>query len=270
LLWFAGCEKPVPPRASEAAPANDAAASGDLRAVATPPPPPAAPTASSAAKPSAFHPDDDPACADLARVTSAIEASRGRANPQPYSRNARALWPTLSPGCRGATFFLAAAQIVGHAQGVTLSTPDGVVAVHSSADALAQGLAAEPDHPRLLAHLAFADDLDPSQAPVLPDGACISAKARGGNWTDYAAYVCALAAIHAGDGPAALAEIKSIRDAGLFPDFDARRAQALALVGKRKEARALVKHAVAEVARASRFDITAATIAALKKRLTAI
>jgi hypothetical protein len=217
-----------------------------------------------------FHPDDDPACADLPRLTSAITLSRVAANPQPHSREARALWPTLPPACRGGTFFLAAAQLVGHAADAQLPTADGAVVVHSPADALARALAAEPDHPRLLAHLAFADDLAPDQAPPLPDDACARAKARGGTWTDDAAYVCALAAIHAGDGPAALTEINRIHDVAQFPDLDARRAQALALAGKQTEARALVKPAVAALARVWRFDVTDAAIAALKNKLAAL
>jgi hypothetical protein len=51
--------------------------------------------------------------------------------------------------------------------------------------------------------------------------------------------------------------------------FKARRAQALALAGKRREARALVKPATAAL-RDWPFDIPAATTATLKKKLAAL
>lgn len=81
-------------------------------------------------------------------------------------------------------------------------------------------------------------------APLPPADACARETSRGGAWTDYAAYVCALTAIRAGDGATALTEIERVRDVVLFPDLKARRAQALALSGKRKEARALARTAV--------------------------
>jgi hypothetical protein len=129
-------------------------------------------------------------------------------------------------------------------------------------------LAAEPDHPRLLAHLALDDDLAPGlQAPPIPADACARAQARGAAWRDAAAYVCALAAIHASDGATALTELDRIRDVALFLDLKARRAQALALVGKRKEARALAKSAAAALSGPWPFDIPEDAIATLKKKL---
>jgi hypothetical protein len=118
--------------------------------------------------------------------------------------------------------------------------------------------------------VAFADDLAPDQAAALPGDACARARARGDAWTDYSSYVCAVAAIRAGDGPTAMTELERIHAVAYFPDLRARRAQALALVGKRKEARALAKPAVAELTRVWRFDVTAATIAALKKKMAAL
>jgi len=109
----------------------------------------AAPPAASART---FHPDDDPACTDLSTLTSEIHLWQVAASPQPHRRKVAALWPTLSPACRGGTFYLVAAELVGRATDAKLTTADGAVIVHSSGDALAQGLATEPDHPRLLAH----------------------------------------------------------------------------------------------------------------------
>lgn len=269
VLCVASCGKPAAPRANEPAVtgvATGSAASSDARATAAA----TFPSAPVAQVVRVFHPDEEPACAELATLTAEIRLWQSTASPQSHRRNAEALWPVLSPACRGGTFFLAAAQIVGHATDAELPTADGAAVVHSPADALAQGLAAEPDHPALLAHLAFADDLAPAQAPALPEDACARARARGGAWADYAHYVCALAAIHARDGSTSLAELESIRSVFPFPDLTARRAQALALAGKRENARALVKPAVAALSRAWRFDITDATIVALKKKLAAL
>ncbi len=192
------------------------------------------------------------------------------ASPQPHRRKVAALWPTLPAACRGGTFYLAAAELVGHAGDAALATADGAVIVHSAGDALARGLTAEPDHPRLLAHLAFAADVSPDTKPVLPTAACASARGRGDAWGDDAAYVCALAAIHASDGPTALAELERIRSATEFPDLLVRRAQALALAGKAQEAAALKKPALDALVKAPpRFDLTPAAIAALKKKLPA-
>jgi hypothetical protein len=229
--------------------------------------PDAAP-APSVAKPSVFHPDDDPGCADLSNLTAAIYMWGVAASPGPHRKSAGAIWSTLPPACRGGTFFLAAAQLVGLGKDAKLPTADGAVVVHSPRDALAHGLAAEPDHPGLLAHLAFVDDLVPDQAPALPEGACARAKARKSPaWIDHAAYVCALAAIHAGDGTTALTELETIHSVPDFPDLKARLAQALALSGRWKEARALAKPAAAALVGAWRFDLTDAAITALKRKL---
>jgi hypothetical protein len=276
LFCITGCGNPSsaradePPAASSVDPEASTPAGKGARMAEAPASTPGAGPPSLAAKANAFHPDDDPACADLSTLTSAIRMWQVAASPQPHRRKAAALWPTLPPACRGGTFYLVAAELVRRAIDNKLTTADGAVVLDSPADALARGLAVEPDHPRLLAHLAFADDLVPGQAPPLPAGACVSARARGDAWTDYAAYVCALAAIHTGDGTAALAEIERVHYAGAFPDLQVRRAQALALTGKRKEARALARPAAAALAKAPpRFDLTPAAIDALKKKLAA-
>jgi hypothetical protein len=272
LSCVAGCGKPSGTRASEPSAANEAVAtkgsgSGSVRVAAGQAPGSASPPAAAAAR--ALHPDDDPACADLATLTSEVRLWQVAASPQPHRRKVVALWPTLSPACRGGTFYLIAAELVGRASDAKLATTDGAVVVQSPADALARGLAVEPDHPRLLAHLAFADDLVPGQAPPLPAGACARARDRGGDaWRDDAAYICALAAIHAGDGAAALTELERVHSAVAFPDLQVRRAQALALAGKPKEAQALAKVAAAALAKAPpRFDLTPAAIDALKQKL---
>lgn len=230
-----------------------------------------APRPSPATKSNPFHPDDDPACGDLSTLMSAVHMWQVAASPQPHRRKVVELWPTVSPVCRGGTFYLVAAELVGRSPDAALATADGAVVVHSPAEALARGFAVEQDHPRVLAHLAFADDVAPGQPPALPAGACASARNRGDAWIDYTAYVCALAAIHAGDGVAALPELERIRYPGAFPDLQLRRAQALALAGKREEAHALVKPATAALAHATpRFDLTSAVIAVLKKKLVAL
>jgi len=261
LFCVPGCGKQSSPRASE-----PSTASADTVVVA--PPPTSTPDAApSVAKANVFHPDDDPACVDLSTLTSETRMWQVAASPQPHRRKVTALWPTLPPTCRGGTFYLVAAELVGRATDAKLISADGAVVIHSSTEALARGLASEPDHPPLLAHLAFAADLVPGQGPPLPDGACARARARD-TWTDYAAYVCALTAIHAGDGAAALTELERIHSAVAFPDLQVRRAQALALAGKPKEAQALAKPAAAALAKApTRFDLTPAAIDALKKKL---
>ncbi len=277
LLVVSGCGTPSPPRANELATANtDAVAAptvvGAGTHVAARQPPVATPhAAQSATSASTFHPDDNPACSDLSTLTSEIHLWQVAASPQPHRRKVAARWPTLPPACRGGTFYLVAAELVGRATDAKLTTADGTVVVRSSGDALAQGFASEPDHPRLLAHLAFIDDLLPDRAPPLPADACARVHARGGDaWTDYAAYICALTAIHAGDGAAALTELDGVHSAVAFPDLQIRRSQALVLAGKPKEAQALAKQAVDTLAKAPpRFDLTPAAIDALKKKLTA-
>jgi hypothetical protein len=273
-LCMLECGTPSSPRAGELAavtgdgvPATLAAAPG-AHAAARQPPAPTSQTRSTTASASAFHPDDDLACSGLATLASEVHLWQVAASPQPHRRKAAALWPTLPAACRGGTFYVAAAELVGHATDAALATADGAVVVHSAGDALARGLAAEPDHPRLLAHLAFAADVSPDAKPALPAGACASARGRGDAWGDDAAYVCALAAIHASDGPTALAELDRIRTAAAFPDLLVRRAQALALAGKAPEAAALKKRALDALDKAPpRFDLTPPTIAALKKKL---
>jgi hypothetical protein len=274
-LCMQACGTPSSPHASE-----PTAATGDgvparlaepgAHAAARQSPGPTSQTRSTAANASAFHPDDDPACGGLATLASEVHLWQVAASPQPHRRKVAALWPTLPAACRGGTFYLAAAELVGHATDAALATADGAVVMHSAGDALARGLAAEPDHPRLLAHLAFAADISPDAKPALPPGACANARGRGDKWGDDAAYVCALAAIHASDGPTALVELDRIHSAAAFPDLLVRRAQALALAGKDPEAAALKKRALDALAKAPpRFDLTPATIAALKKKLPA-
>ena len=267
-VCVAGCGKSAAPRASE--PAAVRADAGAMRSAASEPAPvDAAPTPS---QPHVLHPDDDPACADLESLAAEIHLWRTVANPQPHRRAAQALWPSVPADCRGGTFFLATAEMVGFADGRELRTADGTVVIQSAADALVRGLASEPDHPRLLAHLALTTDLLPAQdAPALPTDACARARTRGGDgWTDYIAYICALVAIHAGDSAGALVELDRVREVGHFPDLTARRAQALALAGRRKEARALVKPATAALARGFPFDIPDSAVAALKKKLAVL
>ena len=277
LLIVSGCGTPSSPRASEPSAANtDALATptavGAGAGVAARQAPAstlhAAPPAASA---STFHPDNDPACTDLSTLTSEIHLWQVAASPQPHRRKVAALWPTLPPACRGGTFYLVAAELVGRATDAKLTTADGAVIVHSSGDALAHGLATEPDHPRLLAHVAFVDDLLPDQALPLPADACARARARvDGAWADYAAYICALTAIHAGDGAAALTELDRVHSTEDFPDLQVRRAQALVLAGKPKEARALAKQAADTLAKAPpRFDLTPAAMDTLNKNLAA-
>src|SRR5262249_46457203 len=146
----------------------------------------------------------DPACAALSTLTSETWLWMVAATPQPHHRKVAALWPTLSPACRGGTFYLVAAELVGRSPDARITTADGAVVVTSPAGALARGFAAEPDHPRLLAQLAFVEDLGIGNAPPAPAGACEHARARGGAaWSDYVEYLCALDAIHASDGAAA-------------------------------------------------------------------
>jgi len=263
LVFVAACGKPASPRASETAIAsgNVAGEPAAHRAALD------AASESLTPKPNAFHPDDDPTCTALSTLTSGLRSWHTAAS---FQGDLKGIWATLPPACRGGTFFVAAAHLVGQDADARLSTTDGEIVVHSPTDALAQGLAVESDHPALLAHLAFADDLAPGRSPALPDNACARARARGDAWIDYASYICALAAIHVGDGPTALGEIDHVHSFYPFPDLKARRAQALALMGKRLEARALAKPAIAAIASTWRFDLTEAAIATLKKKLAAL
>jgi hypothetical protein len=258
-----GCAGASSPRSEPHAPLADAGPA--------PAPDAAAPPSHAAAPAKPFHPDDDAACGELATLSSELRMWQVAASPQPHWKKASALWPTLPAACRGGTWYLAAAELASRPANAVTSA-DGAVTVTSPADALARALAAEPDHPALLAHLAFADDLVPGQAPALPADACTTARARGGaDFADDIAYVCALAAIRGGDAATALTELDRISSVNEFPDLQARRAQALALSGKSKDARALVKPATAAITNARpRFDLTLAAKDALKKKLSAL
>ena len=113
LSCMAGCGKQASPRASESTVASadtaaTTAADKGAHVVVTPIPafaPDAAPPSSSA-QANAFHPDDDPACAELSTLTSEIRMWQVAASPQPHRRKAQALWPRLPPACRGGTFYL--------------------------------------------------------------------------------------------------------------------------------------------------------------------
>lgn len=263
LCCAAACGKPASPRAS-----GPVTGSGDVAG--EPIASAVAPDATSVSEPTKhipFHPDEDPACAALSTLVSGIRSLHTVAS---FHGDLKGIWAKLPPACRGGTFFVAAAHLVGQGADAELATTEGAIVVHSPANALAQGLAREPDHPALLAHLAFADDLAPGQAPALPDDACAHAKGRGASWVDYASYICGLAAIHAGDGAAALAELDHVHSFFPFPDLKARRAQALALVGRRTEARALAKPAIAAIMSTWRFDLTDVAITALKTKLAAL
>jgi hypothetical protein len=273
-LCVPACGTPSAPRASEPPPPTadrgpaKLAAEPAAHAAARPAPAPTTQARSVPPSASAFHPDDDPACGELATLASEVHLWQVAASPQPHRRKVSALWPKLPAPCRGGTFYLAAAELVGHATDAALATADGAVVVRSAADALARGLTAEPDHPRLLAHLVFAADVAPDPKPAPPARACASARSRGDTWSDDAAYVCGLAAIQASDGPTALAELDQIRSVAAFPDLLVRRAQALALAGKRPEAAALEKRALDALAKAPpRFDLTPTAIAALRQKL---
>jgi hypothetical protein len=147
---------------------------------ATPPadagPSPAAPPDATA--PVAVVPIDlRPPCREpLARLAGAVRGLRYAMDPTPHHRTIDQVWPTVPPACRGATFYLVAAEVMGPHE--TWRTADGL-AVTGPADALGRALAAEPDSPALLERLAAGG---PPGAPPVPADACARVRARVAAW----------------------------------------------------------------------------------------
>jgi len=129
---------------------------------------------------------------------------------------------------------------------------DGI-SFDTQADAFIAGLRAEPDHPLLLAHLALLHAIDPDAYPALPSGACQALTDRlereptqspgvsQRELDEHRAYVCAHAALAAGDHEAAARHFAA--SSSRYPDRRLRQIEALVALGRKREARALAAEA---------------------------
>ena len=170
-----GCPGPRAARPGPAAQAPTADAGPDRPAPADAAAPPDAPIA-------IVPLDLRPPCREpLARLAAAIRGLRYAMDPTPHQRTIAQVWPTVPPACRGATYYLVAAEVMGLRE--TWRTADGV-AVTGPADALRRALAAEPDSPALLERLAAGG---PPGAPSVPPDACARVRARLAAWPASAA-----------------------------------------------------------------------------------
>ena len=221
--------------------------------------------AATAAPAGPFRPDHDPACQPgLVEIVSNLERSQEAMDPFGPYQEALRLWRATPPGCRGATWLLAAGEL----------RPDVMTAegVASASDAVTRALALEPDNPALLARLALLGEAVPGRYPALPADACERVTRRvavapklPGYWSravrtaeaSDGAYLCGLAALKAGDAARALIEFEKMADSGDRPDRLLRRAQALSALGRQDEARKAAKEAATEVEHhEARFDLT--------------
>lgn len=164
---------------------------------------------------------------DVHRSFTAKETSSPR-------KEALRKWPLVPDACHTGYWYLEAAILIG--QGDTELTA-GNIKVTSEEAALTLALQ-QPDDLDVLKRVALVSML--GRKPALPDDACTRAKAVAAD-DDRAAYVCARAAIAAGDGKTAKSELAAIKTTSSFVDFELASAQAAKLAKDTKTMKAQAK-----------------------------
>ena len=175
-------------------------------------------------------------CESLHSLFSDLHASFQAKNTFSPHKQAAAAWPLVPAACQTGQWYLAAA-ILFELGDKDLTAGDIKIASEESALTLALQ---QPDDLDVLARVALVSAL--GRKPALPDDACTRAKAIASD--QRAAYVCARAAIAAGDGVTAKTELAAITAQWGFPDADLARAQAAKLRGDVKTRKAKAKLAM--------------------------
>jgi hypothetical protein len=191
--------------------------------------------------------------AQLEAVMTHIRDAYIAKNAMTPRKEAAKLWPTMPDACRNGLWFLEAALLL-NAGELELST--GTIKLASEEAALTFALQ-QPDHVDVLERVALVSAL--GRKPVLPDDACKRAQAVAGSDTEGAAYVCARAAIAAGDGKTAKEQLAAIKSTTGRPDVELARAQAAKLNADAKTRQAQAKLAM-------KLDINRASLALIKER----
>lgn len=172
---------------------------------------------------------------------AAMVAWHAMDNPSPI-REARLQWTAMPPACRNGRWYLQGALLLELAGG---SLDAGDIELESSAAALGAALA-QPDDLDVLMRVAFESAI--GKQPKLPIDACERAHRtisdpRNREQLDGVAYVCARAAIVAGDGEKAKREVDALTGARVFVDADLLLAQIARLRGDREAMKAHAKNA---------------------------
>lgn len=176
------------------------------------------------------------ACGVVDEVLGLVRRAYLAMNAHAPEQQALALWPTVPAACRNGRWYLAAAMLLELGNQVLEA---GDVKLADEAAALGAALR-QPDDQDVLVRVAFVAGR--GRPPGLPADACARARkliappseaAR----KDRAAYVCARAALAAGDAAEARAQLDAIADPRAFADLALARAEAAKLAGDAKRAR---------------------------------
>ena len=162
-------------------------------------------------------------------------------------------WPAVAASCRNGLWYLEAALLINAGERELVAD---AVKLASEEAALTAALQ-QPDHVDVLERVALVSAL--GRKPALPADACTRAKAVAGTDTEGAAYVCARAAIAAGDGKTATGELAAIKNTTGRADLELARAQAAKLAGDKKTMKAQAKLA-------TKLDFNRANAALIKDR----
>jgi|GEM_PF-4807529 len=242
LGWAAGCSKGKnetgPREAAPVAPAIDAGAV----AVAVD----AAPAVVDAAVAAALPAD---CAAPLAGLRGLIGRMHGAQDPSGPRAKAIEAWGQMPRPCQHGAWFLAAAQLERWAP---VKLVAGGVIIERADEALVAGLAANDDR-GVLVLTGFAAAL--GSKPLLPKDACARATsvvATGPDAADQLAYVCAHAALAAGDVETAAIQLAAIGQPARYPDYPLRLAQVEARRGNLARAKELAGQAAKLDERAAR------------------
>ena len=172
--------------------------------------------------------------APLRSIMSDIAQSFSAANTYAPRKEALRKWPLVPEACHTGYWYMEASMLIGWG-GTELTT--GNIKLTSDEAALTLALQ-QPDDLDVLQRVALMSTL--GRKPPLPTDACKRAKAIGAE-DDRAAYVCARAAIAAGDGKTAKAELAAIKTKSNFVDFTLASAQAAKLNKDAKTMKAQAK-----------------------------
>jgi hypothetical protein len=217
-----------------------------------------------------------PPAPDCKAVNRAIMSNIRRAyvamNAGPPRADALKLWPAAPEACHTGAWYLEAALLLDWASADLVAGP---IKLATPEEALVAALK-QPDDIAVLARVALVSAL--GNGPKLPDDACARAKAALGSSTaredtDNVAYVCARAAIAAGDGKAAKEQLAAIQVPREHVDSELLAAQAAKLNKDKKTMQAQAKLAmkIAETRARSAMlsDAEYKAIIALAKQLAA-
>lgn len=155
-------------------------------------------------------------CGDSGAVRRALIAGLGeRASLKNQLQQARGAFEEVPPACRNGAFYVDAANILRLPENRREPLAAEGLRLASVKEALTAGLQAEPNHPELLAFVAYYARLRPDDSPPLPPDACDRVKSAAAGLRGY---VCGVAAWQAGRFADSLTHLRDIPELGKFPD----------------------------------------------------